>query len=184
MKSATQFANYGVYGDAQDGENFNAGIYGKHDGDELADNWGGYFNGKVYTTESYESSDERFKVNITAANGSQMLAKIGQLQPHQYQYLNPDELQLQGLPRLNFTRGTHHGFLVQEIETVFPELVIDTQTPLDWKGVPEEENSTMSTKAVNYTGLIPVLVAGMKEQQAQIEALEARIEALENQMQE
>ena len=51
------------------------------------------------------------------------------------------------------------GVIAQEIETVFPELVSDGY----------------EYKSVNYTGLIPILLEALKEQQAQLEAKEAAI---------
>ena len=51
------------------------------------------------------------------------------------------------------------GVIAQEIETVFPELVSDGY----------------EYKSVNYTGLIPILLEALKEQQVQLEAKEAAI---------
>jgi hypothetical protein len=55
------------------------------------------------------------------------------------------------------------GFIAQELEEVFP-LAVDT----DGSG----------TKAINYANMTAVLVEAVKEQQAQIDALKAEIEAL------
>ena len=49
------------------------------------------------------------------------------------------------------------GFIAQEVKELFPELV---------------EQDTEGIYAVNYTGLIPVLVEAIKELQAKVEALE------------
>ena len=62
------------------------------------------------------------------------------------------------------------GFIAQELELVFPELV--------------ETNKTTGYKAVNYDGMIPVLVEGMKEQQAQIDELKQQNELLLKELQE
>ena len=59
------------------------------------------------------------------------------------------------------------GVLAQEIKEVFPELVI------------EDSNEML---AVNYQGLVPVLINALKEQQSEIEILkqqEKRLERLE-----
>ena len=42
-----------------------------------------------------------------------------------------------------------------------------------------EAGEEFDFKAVNYIGLIPVLIKGIQEQQAMIEALNARLEQLE-----
>ena len=60
------------------------------------------------------------------------------------------------------------GVLAQEIKEVFPELVS------------EDDNEML---AVNYQGLVPVLINALKEQQSEIDRLkkqEKRIERLEN----
>jgi hypothetical protein len=56
------------------------------------------------------------------------------------------------------------GVIAQEVETVVPE-VVDT--------------NEAGIKSVNYTGLIPVLIEAIKAQQEQIDALKARLTALE-----
>ena len=55
------------------------------------------------------------------------------------------------------------GFIAQELETIFPELVFD-----DEKGM----------KSVNYDGVIPILVNSIKEQQQKIDKLESEIEEI------
>jgi hypothetical protein len=65
------------------------------------------------------------------------------------------------------------------VEQVFPELVMTTEAP-----TPPEDSASASRgeppdyKVLNYTGLIPVLVKAVQEQQAQIAAQNARIEEL------
>ena len=64
------------------------------------------------------------------------------------------------------SEGTRRSFLIaQDVQAVFPEAVDTT----------DEDNL-----GVRYTETIPLLVAAMKEQQATIESLEARIAALES----
>lgn len=58
-----------------------------------------------------------------------------------------------------------YGFIAQDFINVLPELVIF--------------DSITGLYAINYTGLIPIIVEAMKEQQNTIEALEARIEKVE-----
>jgi hypothetical protein len=56
------------------------------------------------------------------------------------------------------------GVLAQEIKKVFPELVT------------EDENEIL---AVNYQGLVPVLINALKEQENKVQEQEERIKRLE-----
>jgi len=61
--------------------------------------------------------------------------------------------------------GSHDaGVIAQEVEAVFPELVVTT---------PE------GIKRVNYTGLVGVVIEAVKELKARNEALEKRVAELE-----
>ena len=55
------------------------------------------------------------------------------------------------------------GVLAQEIQEIFPELV-------------SKDNNEML--AVNYQGLVPVLINAMKEQQSEIDELKEMVQAL------
>ena len=93
-----------------------------------------------------------------------------------------DELQQQGLPPQGASEGVKFGLIAQELEEVIPELVSEVTSPVDLDT--EGDMHFVTTKAVNYSGLIPVLIAGIQEQQGQINELEARIATLEAMMQE
>ena len=58
------------------------------------------------------------------------------------------------------------GVIAQELEAIFPELV----------------NNDGEYKSVNYTGLIPLFIEAIKEQQEQIDLLESRKALLESKM--
>jgi len=62
------------------------------------------------------------------------------------------------------------GFIAQEFETVFPDLVDEWKDP-----APEGEEPYKSVRA----DLIPILVKAIQEQQQIINDLKARIETLE-----
>jgi len=44
-----------------------------------------------------------------------------QLTPSRFQFLTPDELQQQGLPRLVASEGEQLGLLAQNLEALFPD---------------------------------------------------------------
>jgi hypothetical protein len=97
-------------------------------------------------------SDGRLKENITALSGS--LDKIKALKPCTWDW------------KAGHESMETKGFIAQEIQPIFPE------------AVSEGENGYLNVGA-SGTGMIAELVAAIQEQQAIIEALTARIEALE-----
>jgi len=98
-------------------------------------------------------SDERLKKNIEPVES--VLDKINSLQPRKY---NMNE-------ELN-TAEKHYGFIAQELEKIFPELV--SVTPDDGDGIAD-------LRTVSYTELIPILVKALQEQQKLIEELQRSV---------
>lgn len=134
-----------------------------------AQNFAGFFAGNVYCTGSYLPSDEKLKTDLKPMEKT--LEKISQLRPGAY-YYKKDEYKGMQLPG-----QVQYGFTAQNIEAVFPSLVTEVaavKTSID-------KNNSVDIpghKAINYTALIPVLIAGMQEQQQQIEQLQAQVAAL------
>ena len=104
-------------------------------------------------------SDERLKENIVDLDVG--LDKIMALKPRKF-----DWKEGQGTNKKNV-----RGFIAQELEEVFPDLIDEWRDP-----APEGEEPYRSVRQ----DLMPVLVKAMQEQQALITSLTARIEALEN----
>lgn len=133
--------------------------------------WAAYFNGDGFLANGpWTFSDMKLKTNIQSFDGA--LDKLAKLTPRTYTFKAGD------YPSMNFPQGTQIGLVAQELETVFPSLVKETAQPpvMDSKGNVVHE--AVDFKAVNYTGLIPVLVRGIQEQQDQIEALKQQIATL------
>jgi hypothetical protein len=107
----------------------------------------------------YSSSTSR--ENVTPIEGA--LRKVKSLQGVRFQYENGEG----GEGGEEFNEDFHLGFIAQEVEKVFPEVV---------------KNMHDSTKAIAYTDLIPVLVEAIKEQQTQIESLQTTIYVLQEQI--
>ena len=63
--------------------------------------------------------------------------------------------------------GSQIGFIAQDVQKLFPELV---------------QKDKEGFLAVNYTGLIPVLVEGVKEQRETISSLKDKLSRLEEKM--
>ncbi|HXU01083.1 MAG TPA: tail fiber domain-containing protein, partial [Polyangia bacterium] len=126
--------------------------------------WAGYFVGKVYSTEnfytqSWQSSDARLKKDVAVSPYG--LKDLAALRPVTFKWKDAER-----------PGGRQVGFIAQEIQTVVPEVVT------------KEAQSGMLS--VNYSGLVPVLVKSIQEQQAiiarqddRMAQQDARIAALE-----
>ena len=99
--------------------------------------------------EILTSSDRKLKINIS--NLDHTLSKLVSLNPKKYT-MNNDPEQKEKI-----------GLLAQEVVKVFPELVS------------EDDNEML---AVNYQGLVPVLINALKEQDEKINRLEILVETL------
>lgn len=103
------------------------------------------------------NSDVRLKKNFAKIDNA--VGIIGQLNPLRYDF-KYDELKELGLPK---TR--QFGLIAQEVENVLPDLVSQGA----------EENGKVGYKGINYTGLIPILIKAMQEQQTEIESLKRKL---------
>lgn len=101
---------------------------------------------------SYNVSDIKFKKNIKTIENS--LDKIMLLEGKTYNWKKEE------YKNINFTDELQYGLIAQEVQKVLPSLVLKT------------DNGEL---AMNYIGLIPVLIEGMKAQQSQIVALNNQI---------
>lgn len=127
-----------------------------------------YVEGKIRCTSLLSSSDRRLKSNILPIQGA--LDKITLLTPVSYRFnyefekykLDKSELSesklrtIESDSLIKAVPNDRIGLLAQEVEKVFPELVVK-----DDRGF----------LAVNYLDLIPVLIQAIKEQQTQIDGL-------------
>ena len=84
---------------------------------------------------------------------------------------------------MELPEGRQFGLVADEVKQVFPSMVKQVVQPAKYEN--DDHNSgrvvaeEVSFEAVNYTAMIPVLIAAMQEQQAMIEAQQRRIEELE-----
>ena len=115
------------------------------------------------------SSDQRLKTNIvnTALDAT---TKLKQVRVVDFNWNDPSDKAINN----KNSRGLWTGTLAQEIVDIFPHAV----------NAPRPDGKTIDTEDENiwgmeYQHLVPVLIKGFQEQQAKIEALEAKVAALE-----
>lgn len=108
--------------------------------------------GNVTTTGTINgSSDARLKTNINTMTGA--LDNVLKLRGVTFNWKESSDNRL------------HYGFIAQEIEKVFPDLV---------------GTDSNGFKTVNYSGVIPVLTEAIKTQQEEIESLKSENEQLKS----
>ncbi len=131
--------------------------------------WAGYFRGDVYMEDNLEvhglfiESDENIKKNIRLLKDekSTQMEKLLTLEPIRYTLKTPLERgmidkavldTMQTTPEYSGEKYTRDqiGLVAQELQKVYPELVKESQ-----KGY----------LTVNYTGLVPILIQAIKEQE-------------------
>ena len=122
--------------------------------------------GAASGTNIYNASDARLKQNISSISGS--LNSVLALNPVKFNWVDDFVPSENGKDML--------GFVAQEIQTIIPEAVESFGADSIFVGETEIDNPLR----VNEKFLIPVLTKAIQEQQAIIDSLIARIEALEN----
>jgi trimeric autotransporter adhesin len=98
------------------------------------------------------TSDIRKKTNVITSNTQELLAKINQIDVASYNMIGDPNGQKQ------------IGFLAQNMEKIFPSLVIT------------DDNGD---KSVSYSGMTPILVAGVKQLDGKVSSIELKLSQLE-----
>jgi Chaperone of endosialidase len=133
----------------------------------------GYFNGDVRVINGdltlaaapIISSDESIKTDVAAMEGAS--EKLLKLKPVTYHLTNAN------CPNIIFPSDMQCGLIAQEVAEVFPEMVEDVLFP----DAVEGSDELLTLKGVQYTELIPVLIAGFQEQNKKIQSLEEQLAA-------
>jgi len=179
--------HYGVYG-------YNAGVgYGVraycYSGSGIyassTNNYAGYFAGNVYSTGTYQGSDEKLKQNIR--DFSSAMDIINKLHPKQYEFRHDGDYQYMNLPTVS-----QYGLIANDVEKVLPNLVRETQfdpnmaklekpvNPADKKAVEAQsaKSQIINFKALNYTEFIPIMIKAMQELSKQNDDLKTQVATL------
>ena len=164
--------------------NDGTGVYGGFVGGSTTgvNGWAVYADGWAGGLTAWQNvSDERLKTNVKTLDGS--LEKVLKLRGVQYDYTNVN------FPGVNLSGTDNIGFIAQEVEKVFPEIVREAfiygTEKIGTTGF-QTKKLSYKVKTLGYSSLIPVLVEAIKEQQKIIDEqkaknieLEARISKLE-----
>lgn len=159
------FAKYAVYGDVSNSSSTGNryGVYGEAS-TAGSNSWAGYFDGDFYYTGTSQApSDERLKKNINEMPS--VLDKVKLLQPKTYEFRNEE------FSYVNLAEGPQFGFISQEIENLFPDLVEEATHVFQTgaAGTSNTEEHSLDIKSLDYISLIPILTKAIQEQQEIIE---------------
>ena len=103
------------------------------------------------------SSDHRLKENVVDLTGA--TTRLKQLEPKRFNFIADADT-------------TVDGFLAHEVQSVVPEAITGTHNEVDDDGNPVYQG-------IDQSKLVPLLTAALQEALTKIDALEARITALE-----
>lgn len=137
--------------------------------------WAIWADGKAFLSSGtlWSTSDEQLKQNIQDLDRAETLQKLLAIETKSYSF-NAEQYGFMGLED-----GVQRGVLSQQLEQVLPDLVRDMHR----SGSLNEEGNTVEAdvdfKAVNYLGLIPVMIASIQAQQEIIEAQNTRLDAMQ-----
>lgn len=113
-------------------------------------------NGNIVTSAINETSDRRFKKEVT--NITDALKKVTAIRGVNYQWKTNE------FPERSFEDGVQYGLIAQELEEIVPELV--TTDREGWK-------------SIEYSHLVPLLIEAIKEMNNINLKLEKRVDELE-----
>jgi hypothetical protein len=118
----------------------------------------------IHCTVAYEDSDIRLKTNVATLGNT--LSKLLQLSAIQYTLTDEAVKTIPNELKSSYQRK-QFGFLAQEVQEVFPELV---------------HTDSGGYLGIAYTRFIPLLVQTIKEQQQVIDAQSAKIKELDERL--
>jgi hypothetical protein len=112
-----------------------------------------YVAGTIYGT-AVAPSDISIKENIRDLSLEVDFNKLLDLHPKQYTYKDDTEHKI------------HYGFIAQEIEQLYPNLVYSIKSDTD-----TDESTNNNIKSVNYVEMIPILLLKIQDLQNQVDEL-------------
>ena len=126
-----------------------------------------FFFATTLSMSAQQVQDNEIKKNVMEM--STPLEKLLQLEPKVFEY-NTEKYK-----HLNLQPGRRFGFMSDNMQSVFPELVTTKHSSYMFG---KNVYRSIKIKTIDETSLIPVLVASIKEQQVEIEKLKKDIAGL------
>jgi hypothetical protein len=103
----------------------------------------------------FAGSDLVFKEDCVKLNSEEVFNKLSSLNTYSFKY------KTESFPQHDFPTESQFGFMAQEIETIFPDLV---------------KKDEAGNRFVNYTQVIPLMTETIKHLSCRIDSLEKRLD--------
>jgi hypothetical protein len=103
----------------------------------------------------FAGSDLAFKEDCVKLNSEEVFNKLSSLNTYSFKY------KTESFPQHAFPTESQFGFMAQEIETIFPDLV---------------KKDEAGNRFVNYTQVIPLMTETIKHLSGRIDSLEKRLD--------
>lgn len=137
----------------------------------------GYFGGDLeYTGTLHGPSDRKLKTILKS--DETFLERVMLLTPKKYKY-KTDEFSAMRLPSI-----TQYGFIAQELEKVFPNLVHESIVPANHDMDGKLISPKIEYKSVSMIDMIPILTKSLQELAQENQDYKTRVEQLENEVAE
>jgi hypothetical protein len=107
----------------------------------------------------FAGSDIAFKEDCQKLDSKDVMEKLNTLQAYSFNYKTSE------FPQNKFPTGEQFGFMAQDLEKVFPQLVSEDPS---------------GNKFVNYTQVIPLMAETIKLLSDKVNSLELKLEKLQN----
>ncbi len=121
----------------------------------------------LVTTNAQQLNEQELKINIQNIHNS--TEQIKQLMPITFDY------DTQKFGKLDLPHGNQYGFLASSVKNILPHIAKESSQVYT---VGKNATKVAKYDDVDSERLIPLLVAAIKEQQQQIEALQKEVTAL------
>ena len=132
----------------------NIGVYGS--APSIPASYAGYFAGSVISSAPpIVVSDQIFKTNVNSIQNA--IGILKKIRPHTYDMDTTD------YPQFNFETVKQYGFIAQEVETVLPELIHQSKSPIERDSTGAIIHPAVDYKALNYNAFIPITVQAINE---------------------
>lgn len=125
------------------------------------------------TAVSFSQSYPDSTLKINAQRIQNPLESIIRLEPKMFEY------DTQNFKQLHMDKGEQFGFMADNVQEVFPSLVREKSISYLFS---KNTYRNATIKTIDESALIPVLVAALKEQQAEIEKLKSEMTDLRNKL--